>query len=61
MRRFLLIWAALRFGLGESCLNVDHYIRGDLGTKRSHGPFLAQPPLRMRWRYAPFLLVTATC
>ena len=47
----LLIWAALRFGLGGiSASMVVITFLAIWGTMRGHGPFLPRPPPRMRWR-----------
>jgi PAS domain S-box-containing protein len=57
----LLIWAALRFGLGG--ISVSMLIitfEAILGTMRSHGPFLAQTPIENALALQLFLLVTAT-
>ena len=57
----LLIWAALRFGLGGisvSMLIVT--LEAIWGTMRGHGPFLAQTPAENATALQLFLLVTAT-
>ena len=57
----LLIWAALRFGLGG--ISVSMLIMTFLaiwGTMRGHGPFLAQTPAENATALQLFLLVTAT-
>ena len=57
----LLIWAALRFGLGG--ISVSMLIITVLaiwGTMRGHGPFLAQSPVENALALQLFLLVTAT-
>ena len=57
----LLIWAALRFGLGG--ISVSMLIITALaiwGTMRGHGPFLAQTPVENSLALQLFLLVTAT-
>ena len=57
----LLIWAALRFGLGG--ISVSMLIMTFLaiwGTMRGHGPFLAQTPAENALQLQLFLLVTAT-
>ena len=57
----LLIWAALRFGLGG--ISVSMLIIGFQaiwGTMRGHGPFLAQTPAENATALQLFLLVTAT-
>ena len=57
----LLIWAALRFGLGG--ISVSMLIITSLaiwGTMRGHGPFLAQTPVENSLALQLFLLVTAT-
>jgi PAS domain S-box-containing protein len=57
----LLIWAALRFGLGG--ISVSMLIitfEAIWGTMRSHGPFLAQTPIENALALQLFLLVTAT-
>jgi PAS domain-containing protein len=57
----LLIWAALRFGLGG--ISVSMLIVTFLaiwGTMRGHGPFLAQAPAENATALQLFLLVTAT-
>ena len=62
MRRFLLlIWAAIRFGLGG--ISVSMLImtfQAIWGTMRGHGPFLAQTPTENALALQLFLLVTAT-
>src|SRR5688572_25641787 len=57
----LLIWAALRFGLGG--ISVSMLIITFLaisGTMRGHGPFLGQSPVENALALQLFLLVTAT-
>ena len=57
----LLIWAALRFGLGG--ISVSMLIitfQAIWGTMRGHGPFLAQAPAENALQLQLFLLVTAT-
>ena len=57
----LLIWAALRFGLGGisvSMLTVT--VLAIWGTMRGHGPFLNQTPTENALHLQLFLLVTAT-
>jgi two-component system, LuxR family, sensor kinase FixL len=57
----VLIWAALRFGLGG--ISVSMLIVTFLaiwGTMRGHGPFLAQTPVENALALQLFLLVTAT-
>jgi PAS domain S-box-containing protein len=57
----LLIWAALRFGLGG--ISVSMLIMTFLaiaGTMRGHGPFLTQTPSENATALQLFLLVTAT-
>jgi PAS domain S-box-containing protein len=57
----LLIWAALRFGLGG--ISVSMLIitfEAIWGTMRNHGPFLAQTPIENALALQLFLLVTAT-
>ena len=57
----LLIWAALRFGLGgisASMLIVT--FQAIWGTMHGHGPFLAQSPAENATALQLFLLVTAT-
>ncbi len=57
----LLIWAALRFGLGG--ISVSMLIMTSLaiwGTMHGHGPFLAQTPAENALALQLFLLVTAT-
>jgi signal transduction histidine kinase len=57
----LLIWAALRFGLGG--ISVSMLIitfEAIWGTMRGHGPFLAQTPTENALALQLFLLVTAT-
>ena len=56
----LLIWAALRFGLGG--ISVSMLIitfQAIWGTMRGHGPFLAQSPTENALALQLFLLVTA--
>ena len=57
----LLIWSALRFGLGGisvSMLTIT--CQAIWGTMRGHGPFLAQTPIENALALQLFLLVTAT-
>ena len=57
----LLVWAALRFGLGG--ISVSMLVVTFLaiwGTMRGHGPFLAQSPAENALQLQLFLLVTAT-
>jgi C4-dicarboxylate-specific signal transduction histidine kinase len=57
----VLIWAALRFGLGG--ISVSMLImtfQAIWGTMRGHGPFLAQTPTENALALQLFLLVTAT-
>jgi two-component system sensor histidine kinase UhpB len=57
----LLIWAALRFGLGG--ISVSMLImtfQAIWGTMHGHGPFLAQTPAENATALQLFLLVTAT-
>ena len=57
----LLIWAALRFGLGG--ISVSMLIitfEAIWGTMRGHGPFLTQTPAENALALQLFLLVTAT-
>ena len=57
----LLIWAALRFGLGG--ISVSMLIitfQAIWGTMRGHGPFLAQSPAENALALQLFVLVTAT-
>ena len=57
----LLIWAALRFGLGG--IGISMLIitfEAIWGTMRGHGPFLAQTPAENATALQLFLLVTAT-
>jgi len=57
----LLIWAALRFGLGG--ISVSMLIvtfEAIWGTMRGHGPFLLQTPIENALALQLFLLVTAT-
>ena len=57
----LLIWAALRFGLGGISLSMLIItIQAIWGTMRGHGPFLAQTPAENATALQLFLLVTAT-
>src|SRR5688572_6254725 len=57
----LLIWAALRFGLGGiSASMVVMTLLAVWGTMRGHGPFLAQTPAENALALQLFLLVTAT-
>lgn len=57
----LLIWAALRFGLGG--ISVSMLVvtfQAIWGTMRGHGPFLAQSPTENALALQLFLLVTGT-
>ena len=57
----LLIWAALRFGLGG--ISVSMLVitfQAIWGTMRGHGPFLTQTPAENATALQLFLLVTAT-
>jgi two-component system, LuxR family, sensor kinase FixL len=57
----LLVWAALRFGLGgmsASMLVITFQAIG--GAMRGHGPFLAQTPAENALSLQTFLVVTAT-
>ena len=57
----LLIWAALRFGLGG--ISVSMLIitfQAIWGTMHGHGPFLAQTPAENALQLQLFLLMTAT-
>jgi PAS domain S-box-containing protein len=57
----LLIWAALRFGLGgTSVAMLIVTFQAIWGTMRGHGPFLAQTPAENATALQLFLLVTAT-
>jgi PAS domain S-box-containing protein len=57
----LLIWAALRFGLGGiSASMLIITFQAIRGTMRGHGPFLAQSPTENALALQLFLLVTAT-
>jgi PAS domain-containing protein len=57
----LLIWAALRFGLGGISVSVLIIaFQAIWGTMRGHGPFLAQTPIENALALQSFLLVTAT-
>ena len=57
----LLIWAALRFGLGGiSASMLIITFQAIYGTMRGHGPFLAQTPTDNATALQLFLLVTAT-
>ena len=57
----LLIWAALRFGLGGiSASMLIITFQAIWGTMRGHGPFLAQTPAENALALQLFLLVTAT-
>ena len=56
----LLIWGALRFGLGGiSALMLIVTVQAIWGTMRGHGPFLAQTPAENALALQLFLLVTA--
>ena len=57
----LLIWAALRFGLGGISISMLIItFQAIWGTMRGHGPFLAQTPAENATALQLFLLVTAT-
>ena len=57
----LLIWAALRFGLGGISVSMlIMTVQAIWGTMRGHGPFLAQTPVENALALQLFLLVTAT-
>ncbi len=57
----LLIWAALRFGLGGiSAAMLIMTVQAIWGTMRGHGPFLAQTPAENATALQLFLMVTAT-
>ena len=57
----LLIWAALRFGLGGiSASMLIITFQAIWGTMRGHGPFLAQTPAENATALQLFLMVTAT-
>ena len=57
----VLIWAALRFGLGGiSASMLIMTFQAIWGTMRGHGPFLAQTPAENATALQLFLLVTAT-
>jgi PAS domain S-box-containing protein len=57
----LLIWSALRFGLGGiSASMLIITFEAIWGTMRGHGPFLAQTPTENVLALQLFLLVTAT-
>jgi len=57
----LLIWAALRFGLGGISISMLAItFLAIWGTMRGHGPFLAQTPVENSLALQLFLLVTAT-
>jgi PAS domain S-box-containing protein len=57
----LLIWAALRFGLGGISVSMlIMTVQAIWGTMRGHGPFLAQTPIENALALQLFLLVTAT-
>ena len=57
----LLIWAALRFGLGGiSASMLVITFQAIWGTMHGHGPFLAQTPAENATALQLFLLVTAT-
>jgi len=57
----LLIWAALRFGLGGISFSMlIMTFEAIWGTMRGHGPFLAQTPTENALALQLFLLVTAT-
>ena len=57
----LLIWAALRFGLGGiSAAMLIITFQAIWGTMHGHGPFLAQTPAENATALQLFLMVTAT-
>ncbi len=57
----LLIWAALRFGLGGISVSMlIMTLQAIWGTMRGHGPFLAQTPAENALALQLFVLVTAT-
>jgi signal transduction histidine kinase len=57
----LLIWAALRFGLGGISASILVIaFQAIWGTMRGHGPFLLQTPAENATALQLFLLVTAT-
>ena len=57
----LLIWAALRFGLGGISISMLIItFQAIWGTMRGHGPFLTQTPAENATALQLFLLVTAT-
>jgi signal transduction histidine kinase len=57
----LLIWAALRFGVGGISLSMLLItFQAIWGTMRGHGPFLSQTPAENATALQLFLLVTAT-
>ena len=57
----LLIWAALRFGLGGISVSMLLItVQAISGTMRGHGPFLEQTPAENALALQLFLLVTAT-
>jgi signal transduction histidine kinase len=57
----LLIWAALRFGLGGiSVAMLIITFQAIWGTMRGHGPFLTQTPVENALALQLFLLMTAT-
>ncbi len=57
----LLIWAALRFGLGGISVSMLIItVQAIWGTMRGHGPFLDQTPAENALALQLFLLVTAT-
>ena len=57
----LLIWAALRFGLGGISVSMLLItVQAIWGTMRGHGPFLEQTPAENALALQLFLLVTAT-
>jgi PAS domain S-box-containing protein len=57
----LLIWAALRFGLGGTSVSMLIItFLAILGTMRGHGPFLTQAPADNALALQLFLLMTAT-
>jgi two-component system sensor histidine kinase UhpB len=57
----LLIWAAVRFGLGGiSAAMLIVTFQAIWGTMHGHGPFLAQTPVQNATALQLFLLVTAT-
>jgi len=57
----LLVWAALRFGLGGISVSMlIMTMQAIWGTMRGHGPFMEQTPVENALALQLFLLVTAT-